>query len=283
MQRETESELLSFSVKRHQKMKVGIFAWYGYELPTPTRLAHIKRAGFDSTMLWWSDEPAEVPDFDNEDLETARRIDLAVENVHVPYENATGLWSAVKTERMDYETEQRRHLRYCRHHGIPMIVMHVSKKYDVLQPNPSGIETMRRLVTQAEKEGVEIAIENCRVVSLVEALLDEIDNECFGLCYDTSHGRLYEEDDFYLLKKYSHKLKCVHVSDNDGLEDTHWNPGKGVIDWDLFTKQLQKARNLKTLSLEVFPKEESISEETFLDEAYEGACRLRRSIEAVSA
>jgi len=260
-------------------MKIGLFYWYGYELPTSTRLEHIKQAGFESTMLWWGEEPNAAPEFDPEDLATARRIGLAVENVHVPFNDATRLWSTAKNDQINFETEHNGYLRYCSQLGIPMIVMHVSKKYDVLQPNQSGIRMMKRLVAQAERDGVDIAIENTRVVGLIEALLDGIENECLGLCYDTSHGRLYEESPLYLLKKYPHRLKCLHVSDNDGLEDRHWNPGKGVIDWDRFAKEIPKGINLNTLGLEVFPKEEGISEEAFLGEAYDAAFRLRRKIE----
>ena len=75
----------------------------------------------------------------------------------------------------------------------------------------------------------------------------------------------------------------MHVSDNDGREDKHWNPGKGVIDWDGFIEELGKARNLETLALEVFPEGEELSEEAFLEEAYDVACRLGRKIETAPA
>ncbi len=36
--------------------KYGIFSWFGFVMPLSERLELIKKAGFDSTCLWWEDE-----------------------------------------------------------------------------------------------------------------------------------------------------------------------------------------------------------------------------------
>jgi hypothetical protein len=36
--------------------KLGMFAWFGYDLPMRERLQIIKDAGFDATALWWDEK-----------------------------------------------------------------------------------------------------------------------------------------------------------------------------------------------------------------------------------
>ena len=41
--------------------KYGIFSWFGFVMPLSERLELIKKAGFDSTCLWWEDEEGAYP------------------------------------------------------------------------------------------------------------------------------------------------------------------------------------------------------------------------------
>ena len=37
-------------------MKLCIYSWFGYPIPTRERASMIREAGFDSVMIWWGDE-----------------------------------------------------------------------------------------------------------------------------------------------------------------------------------------------------------------------------------
>ena len=72
-------------------MKLGIFSWYGYNTPIPSRLQRIKEAGFDTTMLWW-DDALEFKELTKAELvNTTRAHQLIIENIHVPFVSANDL------------------------------------------------------------------------------------------------------------------------------------------------------------------------------------------------
>jgi sugar phosphate isomerase/epimerase len=45
-------------------------------------------------------------------------------------------------------------------------------------------------------------------------------------------------------------LAVLHVHDNNGRSDLHWNPYTGVIDWDDFSAALREIDFAGTVSLE---------------------------------
>ena len=259
-------------------MKLGLFSWYGYESPVSQRLERIARAGFTSTMLWWGEEPLPGSEINADHLKKASDLGITVENIHVPFDDANWLWAADRDIHQAYFSRYQRYADCCARSGLSTMVMHVSKGHLVQAPNAFGIDTMRRLATYCRKTGVSIAIENTRTVGLVAALLEAIEDGNFGLCYDTSHGRLYEDSEFWLLKKFPHRLKCLHISDNDGVEDRHWNIGEGIIDWNAFMLNLPKNTGCQTLSLEVYPRNKGEDETAFLQDAFSRASAMRESL-----
>jgi len=255
-------------------MQLGLFSWYGYKTPLQQRLERVRQAGFTSTMLWWGDNGLPDPQISKNLLAKVADLGLTIENIHVKYKDMNCLWSDDDHVRREYLSQHLEYIEFCAKHHLPMMVMHISQKNEIKNPNPHGIELIKKITEEAEALGVVIAIENTRRVNLVEALLDAIDNNNLGLCYDTSHGRLYEPSEFHLLNKYPHRLKCLHISDNDGLEDKHWNPYEGVIDWNRFIKCFPSQGQCKILALETSPKNPNESEADFLRTAYESASKL---------
>ena len=62
--------------------ELGIFAWFGYELPLRESFRLIRAAGFDRVMLWWGEYEGDIPLKDQPDR--ARRMGLEIENAHAP-------------------------------------------------------------------------------------------------------------------------------------------------------------------------------------------------------
>jgi sugar phosphate isomerase/epimerase len=261
-------------------MRLGLFSWYGYQAPLAQRLQRIKDAGFTSTALWWGDDQLPDPQIDADLMKKASDMGIAIENIHVPFADANRLWAADHDVHKAYLADYLHYLDFSAERGLPMIVMHVSNGNLVQQPNRFGIDTMTRLAKYALEVGVSIAIENTRRGGLIHALLDAIESTNLGLCYDTSHGRLYEDGEFSLLKSFPDRLKCLHISDNDGLEDRHWSIHEGVINGDAFVHALPKGGEYQTLSLEVYPKDENVTEVDFLRDTHARASELRELIES---
>lgn len=259
-----------------ESMKIGIFNWFGYIMPAIERVQMIKEAGFDSIMLWW-DEELFSPEGEKSLLEILD-MDILIENLHVPYEECNMLWSENKHER-DYIIKK--HLEWindCEKYKIPMIVMHVTKGYDVKKPNDHGIEAIKVIVEEARRRNVKIAIENTRIDTFIDVILDEIQSKWLGICYDSSHANLYSNNLTDILEKHGNRVIALHLSDNDKITDRHWIPNEGIIDFDILMSKLAQINYKGHLSFEVFPNKdkETISPEIFLQQVYAQGIILRK-------
>ena len=90
------------------------------------------------------------------------------------------------------------------------MVVHISKGYDISEPNAYGIQSIEALLDEAEKLNVKIALENTRNNYLLEYLMEKMKSDKLGICYDTSHAQLFGDKDFNLLDKFKPKLSDCH-------------------------------------------------------------------------
>lgn len=94
-----------------------------------------------------------------------------------------------------------------------------------------------------EKYGVSLALEclprTCLVNSSTEALDVLRDRPGIVNCFDTNH--LLQEKPEHYAKVVGAHIKTIHVSDYDAVNERHWIPGRGVIDWHAVAKALQDA------------------------------------------
>ena len=79
-------------------------------------------------------------------------------------------------------------------------------------------------------------------VDLAELIdrLNEMHGPLFAACLDTGHAKICGQDPTQALKVLAHRVKVLHVNDNDGVYDIHTAPGLGVIDWESWTKALKE-------------------------------------------
>lgn len=55
-------------------------------------------------------------------------------------------------------------------------------------------------------------------------------NDKLSICFDTNH--LLGEDNINFMRKLSDKIITVHISDHDFVNERHWLPGEGKLDWN---------------------------------------------------
>lgn len=122
-----------------------------------------------------------------------------------------------------------------------------------------NLEFMERLCKVGRDSGVVICFENMPMQQLSLATVPEIlkfvktiHDDYFKVCLDTGHcvvrGQSPAEAVRMIGKEY---LYALHVHDNDGQRDRHWNPFTGVIDWEDIGKALREIQYDGVLSLEV--------------------------------
>ena len=260
------------------KRKLGLFSYYGFNTLLKHRLQNIKTIGFDSTMLWWGDELAFSEMKPEEIVNECQKIDLEIENIHIPYAEANKIWSDNNLDREKLFHKYLNWLNECRKYNINMMVMHISEGYDIKKTNNIGIIFIKELVEIAEKYNIKIAIENIRNNNLLFEIFEKIDSKIVGLCFDSSHAWLYENKQNEILKRLGSKIFAVHFSDNDKKNDKHWLKYDGLNNWDKMLQVFPKELEHINISLEVVPKEDK-NEIIFLEKAYKMAREIREKIE----
>jgi len=101
--------------------------------------------------------------------------------------------------------------------------------------------SISELVRVAEETGIRIALENLSSVGLgcrplesmqeLRAFIADFPPEIVGLCLDVGHSRISGFDPAEQACVGAERLLALHIQDVDGSQDSHWVPGRGVIDW----------------------------------------------------
>ena len=256
------------------KRPLGIFAWFGYDLPLTESLKRIQAAGFDRVLLWWGELEGDVPLLEQPD--TARRLGLEVENAHAPFRGCNALWTEGPGGN-DYVDHLIRCINGCADTGVPTLVVHLIDLADPPTCHMRGVERLKRAVEVAEKREVVLAFENLRHVSHLNTVMKAFDSPYVGFCYDSGHHNGWCKS-APLLQKFGRRLVALHLHDNNGVEDLHHLPFDGKIKWDVLAKKLAATGYQGGISLEVQAftgYEERMSAEQYLRRAYRAAASVR--------
>lgn len=117
-------------------------------------------------------------------------------------------------------------------------------------------ESLKALVEKCSEYGIKVALEclprtcigNCS--SEVLRILSEVQG--LYVCFDTNHLTIENPIDF--VKKVGKHIISTHVSDYDGIDERHWLPGKGCIDWPGILTNLEAAGYNGPIMFEVVNK-----------------------------
>lgn len=122
-----------------------------------------------------------------------------------------------------------------------------------------SLKTWIPLNKKAEALGVRIAIENIfeDEPANLKLLVEEINSENFGICFDTGHFNLFSKmllsDWLEMIKPYIIEL---HLHDNTKTKDLHLAIGEGNFDFRTLFRELQGKNYIYTI--EAYTKEDVI-------------------------
>jgi sugar phosphate isomerase/epimerase len=139
-------------------------------------------------------------------------------------------------------------------------------------------EFLEFLAPMAREMGVTICIENLydgigghvmegpccdarKAVERIDRMNDKYGAEVLGFCFDTGHANLVGLDFEDFITTLGHRLKVLHIHDNDGISDLHQMPftftktrdNTPSTDWDGFIRGLKAVKFDKVLSFETAP------------------------------
>lgn len=124
--------------------------------------------------------------------------------------------------------------------GIDKFIIHPSGEPNLdserQEKMKRSMESLDILAEIAHKVGAIIAVEDLprtclghnaeEIATLISA------NDKLRVCFDTNH--LTVDNNIRFLEKLGDKIVTIHVSDYDFIDERHWLPGEGKINWQEF-------------------------------------------------
>jgi sugar phosphate isomerase/epimerase len=214
-------------------------------------------AGYDCIDFSQCDESIYARDLKKDYFVNLRKYaedkGLTFNQSHAPF--ASSFKEEEKTKKRFTEiTEALKRASYL---GVENIVVHPCQHLAYAQEgNPEllfeyNMEFYSRLVPYCEEYGIRVAVENmwqrtgminhstCSRPAEFIRYIDELNNDCFVACLDIGHAALVREDLPDFIRALGNKrLKCLHVHDVDGTNDSHTLPYFGVVQWEKVMKAL---------------------------------------------
>lgn len=129
--------------------------------------------------------------------------------------------------------------------GVDKFVVHPSGEPITDEDRPELMKCAKNSLAElsviAKKCGATIAVEDLPRTCLGKnsAEIKELIslNDDLRVCFDTNH--LLSENAVDFINELKDKIITVHVSDYDFVNERHWLPGEGVLDWQGILKALQ--------------------------------------------
>ncbi len=220
--------------------------------------------------------------------EGARKAGIRFGQMHMPYPIYVPTGSR---EVNDYLRQQvaPKSMEICAFLECPYIVIHGFKLARLLgSEEAEWLYTesfIHELAPMAKEMGITICIENLyesigghivegpcckaqRCAERIDRINDRYGAEVLGFCFDTGHANLVGIDFEEFISRLGHRLKVLHIHDNDAVQDLHQIPftftrtreNKASTDWEGFLRGLRAIHYEGILNFETGPVLKSFPE-----------------------
>ena len=142
-----------------------------------------------------------------------------------------------------------------------IIVEHPSG--EPVRPDERGarIAQLRKSLTELEAPlraaGFQLALELLPRTCLgntpeeLEEIVDGFPPDLIGICLDVNHASPRTEMMPELIRRLGPRINSFHLSDTDGVDECHWFPGFGIVDWPACMEEIRALERDVLLILEV--------------------------------
>lgn len=186
---------------------------------------------------------------------------LQVLQAHSPFPTQFPLWDEETNEKM--MLAQINTLYACQILECPLLVVHPYFYGNANNPTTfeeeyeGNIKMYSTLIPYMKETHVTVCLENMwsqgrtkkifqaccsdpnEAIMYIDKLNEIAGEEIFGFCCDTGHLTLVGIDPYKAITTIGNRIKCFHIHDNDGINDSHYVPFIGVTIWERFYKALK--------------------------------------------
>ena len=230
--------------------QVGIASWTCETDGTVDAVQRIARHGFRNVELWcnYAHLDPRLGENVSRVQEVLRQERLRAVSLHAPYEfrgkqlsagAAWAAWEQLMTEIL--EAAQLLEVGFVVVHPV-LLCFPSDPAHSVPEVTGCQEESLKRVARSAAGKGIKIALENMGRKSApafadlheVVKLVHHLGENNVGICFDTGHCLISGLDPMQEINHCASELFSFHLHENDGVEDLHWVPGRGLIDWPRF-------------------------------------------------
>ncbi len=245
-------------------------------------------AGFSGFFTEWSEgsDIRSIKKFANE-------IGMYYQSLHAPFTMMADIWQEGEESEKAVNTLCAC-LHDCAENGIDTMVAQAFTGFEEHSPTPEGIENFSRVIIEAEKLGVKIALENAVGEECLHALMEVFrGSSAVGFCFDSGHELCYNRGED-MLSLYGDRLFATHLNDNLGIsshngsitwtDDLQLLPFDGIADWNGIAKRLKVGGFEGPLTFNLTRKSKPgrhdndkymrMTADEYIAEAYARACRF---------
>ena len=205
-----------------------------FSVPDTQQIKLIKNAGFDAFFSMW--DPQTIGSL----AKAGKENGLVFQSVHAPFNKAADFWVDDIVKGDAALAEMLACLNDCAKYNIPIMVAHAFIGFKDHTPTKIGLERFAKVVYQAKKYGVKIALENTEGEEYLFALMDEFkNNDTVGFCWDSGHEMCYNHSKD-LLNIFGDRLIATHLNDNLGISSFDEGMTKGGREHSVRGRELAK-------------------------------------------
>jgi len=205
-----------------------------------------QKAGIEAMEITLSREWTEVVDYSIL-AKYAKEYNINLWSMHIPFMPFERIdISSTNPEVRDYSvTYASEIVKKVSEFGVDKFVIHPSgEPIDESERNERmkcAQDSLSKIAQTAEKSQSVIAVENLPRTCLGRDSDDMIKltsaDEKLRICFDTNH--LLKQDIVDFIHKVGDKIITTHISDYDFIDEKHWLPGEGQIDWQKLLQALK--------------------------------------------
>ena len=183
-------------------------------------------------------------------------------SVHLPFYGGGVSWDPSSLDEEERKAVVARISALIRTHAdmmAPHVTLHASNE-PPLSEHPARMDQVCRsieeLIPLAEEFHFSINVEylprtcvgNC--VSELRAVTARFNPEHVGICMDVNHVMDRWREVPGIIAELAPRIRTFHINDYDGVDEMHWFPGQGILDWPAIMGEIRKIDHDVLLILE---------------------------------
>ncbi len=254
-------------------MKIAITDYYGFKEHYKIRLERIKSNNFTAVMMSNDVKYKKTNGSLRKRVKYAKKIGLELASLHASYDDNLEFFNLEGKIGNKIEKLLKKEIILAHKYGFSNLVVHIEGN-----PSKTLLERISRLLKVCEKYNVNFALENLSDVGVFEFIQKNIKNKHLTFCYDSGHANVFCKNKKFF-PEFANILSCVHLHDNNGLQDQHmpFDFG-GTIDVQKLAKNLA-GTSLNSLDFEIIKKPNNMTPDELLTKVYKNAIIISELIE----